>query len=45
MSESGVAFRASAPASEFNGDTQMPLLGKHQVINALFAIALGAELA
>jgi len=44
MSETGVAFRLSAPASEFNGEYQLPLLGKHQVVNALFAIALGAEL-
>ena len=39
-----MAFRVSAPAGEFNGEYQLPLLGRHQVVNALFAIALGAEL-
>ncbi len=44
MTDAGVAFRVSAPASDFNGEYQLPLLGKHQVVNALFAIALGADL-
>jgi UDP-N-acetylmuramoyl-tripeptide--D-alanyl-D-alanine ligase len=44
MSEHGVTFRLTAPGSEFNGEYQLPLLGKHQVVNALFAIAVGAEL-
>jgi len=44
MSDAGVTFRLSAPSSQFSGEYQLPLLGRHQVINALFAIVLGAEL-
>jgi UDP-N-acetylmuramyl pentapeptide synthase len=44
VSHEGVTFRVSAPASQFNGEYQSPLLGRHQVVNALFGIALGAEL-
>ena len=32
------------PRSEFSGEWRVNLLGKHQVTNALFAIAVGAEL-
>jgi UDP-N-acetylmuramoyl-tripeptide--D-alanyl-D-alanine ligase len=39
-----VTFCVSAPRAEFNGGYRINLLGRHQVTNALFAIAVGAEL-
>jgi len=39
-----MTFRVDAPAAEFSGNYRVNLLGRHQVTNALFAIALGAEL-
>lgn len=44
LSESGSTFQVGAPKSEFCGEYQINLLGRHQVVNALFAIAVGAEL-
>jgi len=44
LSRQGLAFRVEAPHPEFAGEYQITLLGRHQAINALFAIALGAEL-
>ena len=44
MSKDGTTFRVVAPNEEFNGDYRINLLGRHQVVNAVFAIALGAEL-
>lgn len=40
----GVTFRVDAPAPEFTGSYRVNLLGRHQVLNALLAIAVGAEL-
>ena len=40
----GVRFRVAAPAPDFSGDYRIHLLGRHQVVNALFAIAVGREL-
>jgi UDP-N-acetylmuramoyl-tripeptide--D-alanyl-D-alanine ligase len=40
----GVTFRVEAPRAEFGGEYRIPLLGRHQAVNALFAIALGSEL-
>jgi UDP-N-acetylmuramoyl-tripeptide--D-alanyl-D-alanine ligase len=40
----GVTFRVETPATAYAGDYQITLLGKHQVLNALFAIAAGVEL-
>ena len=40
----GIAFRIEGPRDEFNGEYRLHLFGRHQAINALFAIALGAEL-
>jgi len=40
----GVSFRARAPRKEFNGEFKISLLGRHQVINALLAMAVGGEL-
>ncbi len=43
-SRNGVRFQVTGPKPEFAGEYRIQLLGRHQVINALFAIALGAEL-
>jgi len=40
----GATFRVEAPQAEFAGEYRINLLGRHQALNALFAIALGAEL-
>jgi UDP-N-acetylmuramoyl-tripeptide--D-alanyl-D-alanine ligase len=44
MDERGVVFHARAPRAEYTGEYHLPLLGAHQVLNALLALALGAEL-
>ena len=44
LSKEGSSFRVVAPREEFSGDYRLSLLGRHQVVNALFAIALGSEL-
>jgi UDP-N-acetylmuramoyl-tripeptide--D-alanyl-D-alanine ligase len=44
MDKGGTSFRVSAPAGEYSGDYRINLLGRHQVGNALFAVALGAGL-
>ena len=40
----GTAFRVAAPEDSFSGEYRISMVGRHQVVNALFAIALGAEL-
>jgi UDP-N-acetylmuramoyl-tripeptide--D-alanyl-D-alanine ligase len=40
----GMRFQVTCPRADFEGDYRMHLLGRHQVVNALFALALGAEL-
>src|SRR5206468_10534372 len=40
----GVTFKVEAPASEFSGEYRIKLLGRHQVVNAVLAIAVGVEL-
>jgi UDP-N-acetylmuramoyl-tripeptide--D-alanyl-D-alanine ligase len=40
----GVVFRVDAPQADYAGEYRIKLLGRHQVANALFAIAVGAEL-
>jgi UDP-N-acetylmuramoyl-tripeptide--D-alanyl-D-alanine ligase len=40
----GAAFRVDAPRAELGGEYRLNLLGRHQVVNALFALAVGAEL-
>jgi UDP-N-acetylmuramoyl-tripeptide--D-alanyl-D-alanine ligase len=42
--DSGATFSVQCRRPEFNGDYRIKLLGRHQVANALFALALGAEL-
>lgn len=39
----GVTFWVNAPRVEFDGEYRINLLGRHQVTNALYAVALGAE--
>src|SRR5205085_8933129 len=39
----GATFRVAAPEARYSGEYRINLLGRHQVLNALFAVALGAE--
>jgi len=40
----GVTFQVHGPKADFAGEYRIGLLGRHQVVNALFALALGVEL-
>jgi UDP-N-acetylmuramoyl-tripeptide--D-alanyl-D-alanine ligase len=40
----GVTFRVAAPVAEFSGEYRLRLLGRHQALNALYAIAIAADL-
>ncbi len=40
----GAAFHVDGPRAEFVGQYRIHLLGRHQALNALFAIAVGVEL-
>jgi UDP-N-acetylmuramoyl-tripeptide--D-alanyl-D-alanine ligase len=40
----GVRFQVEGPNAELAGEYRIHLFGRHQVVNALFAIAIGAEL-
>ena len=44
LEKEGLAFRVLAPKPEFSRDYRIGLVGRHQVVNSLFAIALGCEL-
>src|SRR5439155_13214529 len=44
VDKNGVGFRIEAPLAEFSGEYRINLLGRHQVINAVLAIAVGVEL-
>ena len=44
LDKSGVTFRVQSPEEEFCGEYRVNLLGRHQVTNALFAIAVSEEL-
>ena len=44
LDKNGVTFRVQAEKKEFCGEFRIKLLGRHQVVNALFAIAVGEEL-
>jgi UDP-N-acetylmuramyl pentapeptide synthase len=44
MDEAGTSFQVDAPDPEFGGEWRINLFGRHQVVNALFAIAVGQEL-
>lgn len=44
LAEDGLCFEVTAPRSEFAGEYSLRLLGRHQVTNALLALAAGAAL-
>jgi UDP-N-acetylmuramoyl-tripeptide--D-alanyl-D-alanine ligase len=44
MRETGVTFRVASPRKDFEGAYEVGLLGRHQVTNATFALAVAAEL-
>ena len=44
LDKNGVTFRVEGPKADFNGEYRINLLGRHQVVNALFAIAVSEEL-
>jgi UDP-N-acetylmuramoyl-tripeptide--D-alanyl-D-alanine ligase len=44
LANNGVAFRVTTPRAEFSGDYRINLLGRHQVMNAMLAMAVGAEM-
>lgn len=44
LDSEGTSFQVEAPATDFAGEYRIRLLGRHQALNALFAIAVGAEL-
>jgi UDP-N-acetylmuramoyl-tripeptide--D-alanyl-D-alanine ligase len=44
LDKNGATFRVDAPRAEFNGEYRVNLLGRHQVVNALLAVAVGEEL-
>jgi UDP-N-acetylmuramoyl-tripeptide--D-alanyl-D-alanine ligase len=44
VDKQGATFRVGSPVAELGGEYRVNLLGRHQVVNALFALALGAEL-
>jgi UDP-N-acetylmuramoyl-tripeptide--D-alanyl-D-alanine ligase len=44
LSENGVSFSVKSQPGKVDGEFRLKLLGRHQVMNALFAIAVGDEL-
>ena len=44
LDKQGVRFHVEGPKADFAGEYRIQLLGRHQVVNALFAIAIGMEL-
>jgi UDP-N-acetylmuramoyl-tripeptide--D-alanyl-D-alanine ligase len=40
----GIAFEVDTPRADLSGGFKVNLLGRHQVLNALFAMAVGSEL-
>jgi UDP-N-acetylmuramoyl-tripeptide--D-alanyl-D-alanine ligase len=44
LDKNGVTFRVTTSRKEFCDDYRVPLLGRHQAINSLFAVAVGATL-
>ena len=44
LANDGVAFYVKTSRAEFSGDYRINLLGRHQVMNAMLAMAVGAEL-
>ena len=44
LDKNGTTFRVEAPKAEYSGEYRINLLGRHQVTNALFAVAVSEEL-
>ena len=44
LDKQSVRFQVEAPTADFAGEYKVNLLGRHQVVNALFGVAVGAEL-
>jgi len=44
IDKQGATFRVEGPKGEYAGEYRINLLGRHQVVNALFALAIGAEM-
>jgi UDP-N-acetylmuramoyl-tripeptide--D-alanyl-D-alanine ligase len=44
LANDGVAFYVKTSNAEFSGDYRINLLGRHQVMNAMLAMAVGAEM-
>jgi UDP-N-acetylmuramoyl-tripeptide--D-alanyl-D-alanine ligase len=44
LDRQGVRFQVDGPKADFAGKYRIHLLGRHQVVNALFALAIGMEL-
>ena len=44
LDKNGVTFRTRPPTEALGGEYRINLLGRHQVVNALFALAVGGEL-
>ena len=44
LDKNGVTFCMDAPKAEFSSEYRVNLLGRHQVMNALFAVAVSEEL-
>ncbi len=44
VDKQGATFRVEGPKGEYAGEYRINLLGRHQVVNALFALAIGAEM-
>jgi len=44
LSQGGVTFQVDGPQADLAGEYRIQLLGRHQVVNALFAIGVGEEL-
>jgi UDP-N-acetylmuramoyl-tripeptide--D-alanyl-D-alanine ligase len=42
--DTGVAFEVDSPRAEYSGGYRIQLLGRYQVMNALFAMAVGEQL-
>ncbi len=43
VNNNGVTFRVTTSKKEFCSEYRVPLLGRHQALNALFALAVGAQ--
>jgi len=44
LNKNGATFTVNAPKAGFSGEYRVNLLGRHQVVNALFAVAVSEEL-